>query len=96
MRMKRFALIITLLAMFMTPAYSADDDSTPYMPYPEQPKNETPKPAPKKKTPVKKPAPQKKTPSKKPAPKKTSAKKNGTGKTEFITAGNQFNQSGNI
>lgn len=75
MRIKRFALIITLLAMFMTPAYSADDDSTPYMPYPEQPKNETPKPAPKKKTPVKKPAPQKKTPAKKPAPKKTSAKR---------------------
>ncbi|MBQ3396336.1 MAG: tetratricopeptide repeat protein [Synergistaceae bacterium] len=75
MRIKRFALIITLLAMFMTPAYSADDDSTPYMPYPEQPKNETPKPAPKKKAPVKKPAPKKKTPAKKPAPKKTSAKK---------------------
>ena len=75
MRMKRFALIMTLLAMFMTPAYSADDDSTPYMPYPEQPKTETPKPAPKKKAPVKKPAPKKKTPVKKPAPKKTSAKR---------------------
>lgn len=72
---KRFAVIITLLAMFAYPAYSADDDSTPYMPYPEQPKTETPKPVPKKKAPVKKPVPKKKTPAKKPAPKKTPAKR---------------------
>ena len=61
--------------MFTYPAYSADDDSTPYMPYPELPKTETSKPAPKKKAPVKKSAPKKKTPAKKPAPKKTSAKR---------------------
>lgn len=79
MRMKRFAVIMTffaLLAMFTVPAYSADDDSTPYMPYPEQPRTQPTNPAPKKKTPAKKPAPKKKTPAKKPAPKKTTARTN--------------------
>ncbi len=71
--MKRIAVIIMLLAMFATPSYSADDDSTPYMPYPEQSQTQPKpsKPAPKKKTPAKKPAPKKRTPAKKPAPKKT-------------------------
>ena len=75
MNAKKFLLVILAWMLTMSTAYSADDDSTPYMPFPEQPKNETQKPAPKKKAPVKKPAPKKKTPAKKPAPKNTSAKR---------------------
>ena len=68
--------MIMILAMSVTPSFSADDDSTPYMPYPEQPQTQpVKKAAPKKKTPVKKPAPKKKTPARKPAQKKTTAKK---------------------
>ena len=67
--MKRLAVIMILMAMFTAPSYAVDDDSTPYMPYPEQPKTQPQKPAPKKKAPVKKPAPKKKAPAKKPAPK---------------------------
>ena len=77
--MKKFAVIMILLAMFAMPSYSADDDSTPYMPYPEQPQPQPKslpekKPEPKKRTPAKRPAPKKRTPAKKPAPRKTTSR----------------------
>ena len=56
--------------LVMSPAFGADDDSTPYMPYPETPPQTQPV-----KTPEKKPAPKKKAPAKKPAPKKQTPKK---------------------
>ena len=61
--------------LVMSTAFGADDDSTPYMPYPEtlpqtQPaKTPAKKPAPKKKAPAKK-----KTPAKKQTPKKAAKK----------------------
>ena len=64
----------------MSPVYAADDDSTPYMPYPETPQPAQPAPAPakksapKKKTPAKKSAPKKKTPAKKSAKPKAPAR----------------------
>ena len=62
-----------MLLLAVSPAFGVDDDSTPYMPYPETPQAQSApakKPAPKKKA-----APKKKQPAKKPAPKKTPAKK---------------------
>ncbi|MBQ7217516.1 MAG: hypothetical protein IJP54_00940 [Synergistaceae bacterium] len=74
--MKRIILLIMSGMFMLTPAFGADDDSTPYMPYPETPpqtqpaKAPTKKPAPKKKAaPKKKPAPKKKTPKKAAKPK---------------------------
>ena len=60
-----------LVMILATPAYSQDDDSTPYMPYTEQPKQST---TTKKATPKKK-APAKKTTTKKSTTKKSTAKK---------------------
>ncbi len=56
--------------LVMTPAFGADDDSTPYMPYPETPPQTQPA-----KTPAKKPAPKNKAPVKKKTPKKQTPKK---------------------
>ena len=58
----------------MSPAFAEEDDSTPYMPYPETPQPVQP-PA---KPPAKKPAAKKKTPAKRPAAKKTPAKRTPT------------------
>ena len=67
--MKRVIVLALSVMLAAFPALGADDDSTPYMPYPETPPKAQPAPAkkaaPKKKAPAKKPAP------KKPAPKKT-------------------------
>ncbi|MBR0074719.1 MAG: tetratricopeptide repeat protein [Synergistaceae bacterium] len=74
--MKKFLLILSILILIINPVYAEDDDSTPYMPYFEQPKQETqPKTDnTKKKTPVKKKTTKKKSTVKK-ATKKTAAKK---------------------
>ena len=67
---KRIVLLMISGMLVMTPAFGADDDSTPYMPYTETPPQTQPA-----RTPAKKPAPKKKTPVKKPAPKKQIPKK---------------------
>ena len=61
----RKILLILLVIIFVTPAYSEDDDSTPYMPYAEQPKQSTT---------TKKATPKKKAPAKKATPKKSTTK----------------------
>lgn len=69
--MKRIFLLMLSGILVMSPAFGADDDSTPYMPYPETPPQTQPA-----KTPAKKSAPKKKAPAKKkPAPKKQTQKK---------------------
>ena len=61
--------VVMLLLLMVSPAWGADDDSTPYMPFPETPQTQqapAKKPAPKKKAAApKKKAPAKKTPAKK-------------------------------
>ena len=68
--MKRIILLMMLGIFMLTPAFGADDDSTPYMPYPETPPQTQPT-----KTPAKKAAPNKKAPAKKKTPKKQTPKK---------------------
>lgn len=69
---KILSLIIILL--LISPAYSADDDSTPYMPYTEPPQNSQPEnKAPAKKAPAKKSAPKKSAPKKSTSSKKTTS-----------------------
>ena len=60
--------------LMMSPAFAADDDSTPYMPYTETPQPAKPAPAPAKKPAPKKKAPAKKTPAKKQTAKKAAPK----------------------
>ncbi len=68
--MRKIFLLLVLLLVSCS-AYAQDDDSTPYMPYPEQPQQtEQPKKQPVKKAPAKK----KKTTTKKAAPKKKTTK----------------------
>ena len=67
--MKRVIVMILAGMLIVSPAFGADDDSTPYMPYPETPQ---PAPAPAPAKPAKKPA---KKPARKPAPKKPAPKK---------------------
>ena len=64
-------LIMTAFTLSAVPSFSAviEDDSVPYMPYPETPPQTQPA-----KTPAKKTTTKKKTPAKKPAPKKSTKK----------------------
>ena len=75
MNAKKFLLMAAAVFMAVYPAFGADDDSTPYMPYPETPPQTQPA-----KPPAKKTAPKKKTPAKKPT-KKTATKKAAKPKT---------------
>ena len=82
--MKKFLFVLIAVMLSAGSLYAEDDDSTPYMPYPqiqpqaEQPKNNTQKKAPaKKKTTKKKKTVKKKTPAKKPAPKKQTSLEKG-------------------
>ena len=67
----RKILLILLVIILATPAYSQDDDSTPYMPYAEQPKQSTTTKKTTKKAPAKKTTTKKKTTKKAPAKKST-------------------------
>lgn len=70
--------MILLTAMFVVPSFAADDDSTPYMPYPEQNQKQPPKTTPKKKTPAKKTTPKNTAAPKKKTPKNTATPKKKT------------------
>ena len=70
--MKRMILLLLAGMLMMSPAFAEEDDSTPYMPYPEN--TQTPQPAPAKKAAPKKKTPAKKTPAKKTQPKKAAPK----------------------
>ncbi len=71
---KRSTLLMTLGILLICPAFGADDDSTPYMPYPETPVQTQSVKPPAKKAATKKKAPAKK-PAKKAAPKKAAKPK---------------------
>ena len=73
--MKKVILLILAGMLMISPAFAEDDDSTPYMPYPETPQPEQRKLVPAKKTPTKKKTPAKNATAKKNAPAKKSAPK---------------------
>lgn len=68
--MKRYMLMCLAVMLLSSPVYAIDDDSTPYMPIPEQPQVASQSKRPARKTPARKPAPKKPAATKKPAPKK--------------------------
>ena len=85
--MKKFLCTITFIFMMVVSACAQDDDSTPYMPYPQTPPQPAqPQANTAKKTPAKKKTPARKT-SKKTAPKKAAPKKAASRKQTSLEKG---------